>query len=161
LTRRASRKILKSHTTVPVLGTRVGTGLPRSALLPQRAAARRNSAPHGRRPAHQTNFQTIVFRTTVFSDSQVIVSVSATVMTSFPYRLRSWSSAFSNRWLFLAAFVILSSYGSVAVYAQFVRTATQLSVARREFAATSVGSLAIFAGGRSEASEMCGLVMNF
>ncbi len=89
-----------------------------------------------------------------------IVPVSATVMTSFPYRLRSLSSAFSNCWLFLTALVILSSYGSVAVYAQFLRTTAQLSVARREFVATSVGSLAIFAGGRSGGSEMCGLVMN-
>ena len=93
--------------------------------------------------------------------SQLNMFVSATVMTSFPYRLRSLSSAFSNHWLFLAAFVILSSYGSVTVYAQFLRTATQLSEARREFAATSVGSLAMFAGGRSVGSEMCFLVMNF
>ncbi len=74
-------------------------------------------------------------------------------MTSFPYRLRSspLSSAFSNQvvLLFLAAFAILSSYGSVAVYAQFLRTTAQLSLARVEFAATSVGSLAIFAGGKN------------
>ena len=146
LSLRAPRKILETHTT---------PGLPSAHTAG--AAARRNSAPHGRRPAHQTNFQTVDFRSLAFS--QLIVTVSATVMTSFPYRLRSLSSAFSNRWFFLAAFVILSSYGSVAVYAQFLRTTAQLSEARDLFAATSVGSLAIFAGGRSGGSEMCGLVM--